>query len=125
MRILKKGSNIQLTKNFNSKELDCKCEYTHCSMTLVNSHDLAALQCVRNDVGGSVHINSGYRCTAHNADLPKSSTTSSHCAGQGFDIKVPKGFCEYKFLEICRRYFGFTKLYIGAGFIHCDSKDRD
>jgi zinc D-Ala-D-Ala carboxypeptidase len=64
-------------------------------------------------------VNSGYRCVKHNAELPKSSPTSSHLIGVAVDLR-----CELSSERFIILYAlldaGFKRIGIGGSFIHVD-----
>lgn len=83
--VFPKGIDIQLTKNFSSSELDCKCQYKSCNKTLIDLEHIAKLQKLR-DMVGPIHITSGFRCKKHNKDVG-GTPTSQHTKGTATDIQ--------------------------------------
>jgi len=113
-----KGANIQLTKNFSSSELDCKCNNEDCTYTLIDLEHIVQLQKLR-DVVGRLSITSGYRCKKHNKAVGGSSR-SQHLLGTATDL-VPHN---YSILDL----FNFVNpIFKGVGkyktFIHVDSRE--
>ncbi len=80
-----KGSNVSLATNFLAKEFDCKCK--SCSSTIIEEELVEILQKIRTHFGKPVHINSAYRCAAHNKAVGGASK-SKHLYGQAADIKI-------------------------------------
>ncbi len=83
----RKGCNFQLSKNFNSDEFDCKCNYSDCQWTIVDTDHIEKLQKMRTKWKKSIRITSGYRCSKHNKD-EGGSTNSRHVRGDATDIEV-------------------------------------
>lgn len=74
----------QITRNFNELEFQCPC----CGMVILDPQLPLRAQQLRNDLGRSVIVDSGYRCLAHNR-RQGSSDGSYHRRGQAMDIRVP------------------------------------
>lgn len=74
---------MQLTKNFKSREFKCP----DCNITAYDSKLVDRLQIIRNLLGESITITSGYRCKAHNTKV-KGSINSLHMQGIAVDIKT-------------------------------------
>lgn len=83
----KKGTNTKLTNNFSSTEFDCNCKRPECQWTLIDMNHINRLQEKRDKLGKSIHINCGYRCAAHNAEVGGASQ-SQHMDGTATDIVV-------------------------------------
>lgn len=82
---IEKGSNIQLSKHFNSNEMDCKCKLDSCLETPIDINLIVGLEKLRSIVG-PLKITSGFRCKEHNAKIggrPK----SKHLLGEAADIQ--------------------------------------
>lgn len=76
-----------LSSHFSEEELQCKC----CRGLVVDDRLIQLLEKIRSLIGAPVIVTSGYRCSAHNAEIPESSPTSYHVLGMAADIK------QYKF----------------------------
>lgn len=85
-----------LTKNLSRSEFECKCNYPECTRTPVDFDLPRVIQDCANRFASeqrsnltfvrmAVHINSGYRCSAHNAD-EGGSATSAHLLGMAADF---------------------------------------
>ena len=83
--IFKKGESIQLSKNFNSLELQCRCRNSECVEQRISKELIDNLQKLREDYGKSITITSGYRCLKHNTAIG-STPTSQHVPGNAVDI---------------------------------------
>jgi uncharacterized protein YcbK (DUF882 family) len=79
---------MQLTKNFNLSELDCKSGADTPAAVLANLKKLANnLQVLRDTTGKAISINSGYRSPEHNKAIGGASA-SQHMLGTAADIVV-------------------------------------
>lgn len=83
--LFKKGESIQLSKNFNSLELQCRCRNPECVEQRISKELVDNLQKLRDDYGKSITITSGYRCLKHNTSIG-SVPTSQHVPGNAVDI---------------------------------------
>jgi uncharacterized protein YcbK (DUF882 family) len=82
---------MKLTANFNLSEFQCKSGAPMPSNVVTRVQELANnLQVLRDELGASISINSGYRSPAHNAAIG-GATASRHVVGDGADIRV-RGF---------------------------------
>jgi uncharacterized protein YcbK (DUF882 family) len=77
---------MKLTKNFNSNEFDCNDGSKMPSDVLLNVQKLAnQLQVLRDNLGASITVNSGYRSPSHNKKIG-GSVNSQHLLGKAADI---------------------------------------
>ena len=77
---------MKLTKNFNSSEFDCNDGSAMPKEVLLNVQKLAnQLQVLRDSLGVSITINSGYRSPSHNKKIG-GSINSQHLLGKASDI---------------------------------------
>lgn len=119
MKLIEKGANIQLTKNLNSKEIDCKCTREDCTFTLYSEKMVEAFQKVRDEVG-PIKINSGFRCQAHNTSVG-GKVKSRHCRGTACDLVSSLPLEE--FAPICKKHFDYIQVYWAQNFIHCHMEE--
>ena len=75
------------TKNFKVSEFACKCG---CGHNPIDQRVINMCQAIRDEVGVPVRINSGCRCTAHNANVG-GVKNSKHILGLAADLSCPKG----------------------------------
>ena len=115
----KKNQDIQLTKNFNSKEIQCKCQGLDCVNQKISKEHMEKLQTLRDRVG-KLKITSAFRCEAHNKKVGGSSK-STHKLGLATDI-VPLEMSIKEVLKICMGLFNGVGDYSSRGFIHVDSR---
>ena len=76
----------KISENFDSSEFKCKCcgELPKGGM---NHKLIDLLQTIRENIGASITIMSGYRCEAHNKKVG-GVKNSQHCLGTAADIRV-------------------------------------
>lgn len=110
-----KGSDIQLSKNFHLSEWACKC--SRCSTVVVDFNHVEKLQKLRDKLGRSISINSGYRCPAHNAEVG-GVPNSEHVLGCATDIVVD-GMGPAQVQDACEIFDGLGRY---ADFTHVDSR---
>lgn len=87
IKLVLKGECVQLSQNFSSDELDCRCNRITCTHTTIDMDLVDALEEFRLLVGKPVAIRSGYRCPAHNAD-EGGKLHGKHPLGQAADLIV-------------------------------------
>ncbi len=97
-----------LSLHFSLKEFRCRCEFEACQSTKVDSELVSLLEEIRDMLGSSIKITSGYRCEDHNDDVQGSVKNSYHTKGMAADILVPNHFHK----AITDRYAGR----LGIGF---------
>lgn len=112
----KKDGSVILSENFKVREFACKC--SRCSQLLLDEALVELLQRLRDHFGVSVHINSGYRCKEHNAEVGGSSS-SHHMKGMAADIRVegiaPKEVAKYA------ESIGIKRIGLYDNFVHIGS----
>ena len=110
-----------LTLGLSVKEFQCKCDRDSCHYTMVASSLLTSYWKVRYAMKMRLHINSGFRCQAHNEE-EGGSDTSSHTTGHAIDISTENSFEEEtrKLIELAVEHFDFVKVY--PKFIHCHNE---
>lgn len=74
------------TKNFTVKEFACK----HCGENNIDQRVITMCQTIREALGVPVHVNSGYRCTVHNARVG-GVKGSNHTKGLAADLSCSLG----------------------------------
>lgn len=112
-----KGSNVQLTKNFNSDEMDCK--YGDNEITKISIEHIEHLQAFRDHIGKPIKITSGYRNLKYNRSIG-SKDTSQHLKGLATDIQV-KGMPPRRVADAAEK-FGFDGIGRYSSFTHLDSR---
>jgi len=105
-----------LTLNFSKWEFRCKCG---CPRTVLDMDFIQKLQDARSIAGVPFHINSGYRCEAHNASIV-GDPESLHLTGEAADIKTPNSAHAFVIhSSLCTVGLKRFKLY--PGHIHTDT----
>jgi uncharacterized protein YcbK (DUF882 family) len=115
----KKGEHIQLSKNFSSLELQCKCRNSDCIDQKINKELIEKAQKVRDDHGNTIIVTSGFRCLKHNK-AEGSSDTSQHPLGNGLD------YCSSELNELYQlseKHFNAVGDGRKKGFVHVDSRN--
>lgn len=87
VRRYKKGTRTKLSNNFWSTEFDCQCNNATCQWTLIDLDHVKNLQKLRDQLGESLKITSGYRCPTHNKAVG-GATRSRHVAGDATDLQA-------------------------------------
>lgn len=82
-----KGVKQQITKNFNTREVQCNCNYSSCKVTKFEQSHYDKLQILRDIIQRPITITSGYRCVPWNTKNG-GSKTSNHLFGRATDIKT-------------------------------------
>lgn len=75
---------MQLSGHFSSRDFDCRCFFPECEDTLISTELVDALEVLAKQFG-SIQINSGYRCKAHNKEV-NGEPGSYHVQGMAADI---------------------------------------
>lgn len=110
-----RGDTTKLSENFSVNEFECSCG--KCTETLINIDHVVKLQQLRHDLGSSIHINSAYRCPAHNAAIG-GEKNSMHMKGHATDIVV-KGMTPNEVADACEKFDGLGRY---DTFTHIDSR---
>lgn len=107
-----------LTKNFNRFEFACKCG---CGFDDIDLKVVQALQKLRDKLDKPIHVLSGCRCKAHNAEVGGAGG-SQHLLGKAADIAIrdmaPGDVANYVEKNIPEFANGGIGRY--SGFTHCD-----
>lgn len=106
---------VRLSPHFTTSEFRCKCG---CGGAYVAPELIAALEVLRAKVGAAIHVNSGFRCSAHNLAVG-GSPSSQHLVGRAADIWVPglSGELLYRLASSIPALHGFG---VAARWIHVD-----
>lgn len=102
-------------KHFKLSEFTCPC----CGGNQMQIGFLIKLDEARELAGIPFHINSGWRCEAHNQEVG-GSPTSSHMLGWAADIKAVSGHDKFK-VVMAARDAGITRIGVYKNFIHLDT----
>ena len=118
---------MQLTKNFNLSEFACKDGSETPAHLIPNIQKLAEnLQVLRDFLGCSIHINSGYRSPAYNKKIG-GATFSQHVQGKAADIRTDKYTPEQIHAAVLKLISEGKVAFKGVGlydsFVHIDVRD--
>lgn len=83
----KKGANESLSDHFNSSEFDCKCNFSDCDVTYIDTDLVDYLEEKRVHFGSPIIITSGFRCTRWNKRVG-GKPGSIHMTGKAADIRL-------------------------------------
>jgi uncharacterized protein YcbK (DUF882 family) len=119
VKIFAKGSKVQLTKNFNSNEFDCKCKRPTCKQTLIDMEHVLNMQALRDRVGKAITQTCAYRCPEHNKEVGGASG-SQHLKGYASDIVI-QGMTPNEVAALAEPIFNGLGRY--DTFTHVDSRD--
>lgn len=109
-------------KNFQRSEYVCRCGCGQCDM---NQGHLVQMDQARDAAGIPFHINSGFRCKAHNIEVG-GSETSSHPKGFASDIETGDNSVNRFLILRGLIVAGFRRIEIGIDYIHADNDpDKD
>lgn len=109
-----------LSEHFSTEEFACH----HCGkLDTISPRLIELLEQLRKNCGRPIHINSGYRCPVHNANVG-GVKNSQHVLGTAADLAVPSemSFGEFKWY-IEQLPFDGIGLYPFDNFIHVDVRD--
>ena len=115
---------MKLTTNFTREEFDCKDGTKVPAELMPNIQKLAEqLQILRDCLGESIHINSGYRSPAYNKRIG-GVKNSQHVLGKAADItcksKTPKQLAAIIEKLITAGTLRFGGIGVYPGFVHVD-----
>lgn len=111
IKIFKKNSIADLSKNLSLKEFQCRCVNSSCSLVIFHDRLGECFEKLREKTGGKkILVSSGYRCPAHNRWLDSSSPTSYHCAGMALDLIPPENIILKEFAKLMEES-GFNFVY--------------
>jgi len=105
-------------KYFKESEFYCPCG---CGLNIDDMDEdvVRDLDIARSRAGLPFVLTSTVRCKAYNATLKNASKTSSHPDGYAVDILCESSYHRFKIVTALMSA-GFTRIGIGANFIHAD-----
>jgi len=116
--IFNKGEKFKLSDNFSSHELECKCSRADCIEQKISVNLIEKLQKIREKLGKSLKITSGYRCEAHNKAIG-GAAKSQHILGNAADLKTEDMDSLEALVEVEFDAVGNAK----PSFLHVDVRD--
>ena len=115
------ATNATDTKNFKVSEFACK----HCGENEIDQRVVNMAQKIREKAGAPIHINSGYRCEKHNANVG-GVKGSFHTQGLAADLSCAIGAPKLACIIMDMKARGelpdleHAILYIKKNFVHID-----
>lgn len=122
----KSQPDFSVSSNFKASEFVCKCKRDDCGYALFDTETIIVVQRIRDLLGQSCTITSGYRCPVHNK-AEGGGLTSRHITGMAADItwkSAYKDLADASFRSHIKNLHWGTKLMgIGWGqtFLHVDT----
>ena len=110
----------QLTANFTSEEMQCKCG--NCDGGSMDKYFMQKLQRIRDAYDKPMKVNSGCRCEAYNK-TSGGSLLSMHLQGRAADIECIEGASKFKLMMIAIGA-GMNGIGIGKEFLHFDDREH-
>jgi hypothetical protein len=111
-----KNQDKYLNKYLQLREIECKCVYPECTLTLYSPSTVESFFGLRDAFGSAIHVNSGFRCQKHNDDIG-GKVNSMHCRGQALDLSVSDPSRLKSLKSLASQFFDVVIEY--DGFIHC------
>lgn len=105
---------MKLSKNFSDYEFECKC----CGEVRMDTNFIKQLQVARDIAEIPFKITSGYRCTAHNANVG-GVADSAHMAGMAADIAIRNSNDRFTIIKAVLEA-GFDRVGEAETFVHVD-----
>lgn len=115
------ANSTKLSEHFDISEFACH----HCGKsTKISPRLIELLETLRKNIGGlPIHINSGYRCPVHNANVG-GVPNSQHVLGTAADLAIPAKLTLNQFLKHVEKLpFDWVGVYPYSYFIHVDVRD--
>lgn len=122
----KKGDSFWINNWFKTSEFSCKCKHPECIEQKISIELINRLTDIREEVKSPMRIHSGFRCSAHQADIRKSGVStvvakkSTHELGNAADISVSR-LIPAELMHVAARKF--HSIGIALNFIHVDLRD--
>lgn len=123
-RIIRRGQDEQLTKNFNSTEFECSCGT--CDGQRINMELVYKLQEIRSELDVPLKVTSGYRCQWYQNQLREqgysAAKKSQHVLGNAADVSIRKDrFAE--FLQLALNHFFCVGIGTKSPWLHLDTRN--
>ena len=119
-KLILKGVKEKICYGLNSKEFECKCNYSDCRATIISYRLITALEKFRKLVNTALRYNSGFRCTMHNFSVG-GAALSRHLVGEAIDIRLKElEHLSHDDIEHALRSCGFTFIKFYKSFVHAD-----
>lgn len=112
----------RLTEHFWRHEFACKGTQCCGHSAPVDMRLVYALERLRMACGRPLIVQSGFRCRAHNDEIPGASDTSLHTVGMAADVLLPKGMTADELIAMALEIQPFAEGGIGKYYnrLHLD-----
>lgn len=111
-----------LTASFDAAEFRCPCNAPECDGGKMDSVFMNALQNVRDMCGFPFHINSGFRCAAHNKAIG-GAPDSMHLLGRAADIGITDSMLRFHVMQMALRSMAIRGVGVAKTYLHLDDRD--
>ena len=110
-----------LSTNFSRHEFACHGDHCCDHSAPISTELVSALQSLRETIGQSLTVSSGFRCRKHNRAI-HGSKDSQHCLGMAADLDVPENLTSEELAQAAEQIPAFYRGGIGvyATWIHVD-----
>lgn len=105
--------------HFEPREFNCPC----CGENKMNVEFLLTIDELREEFGAPLHINSGYRCPKHNAEVGGVSS-SQHLQGKACDLSTVNMTAEQRHALMLLIKKKFKGIGVGKTFTHVDIREK-
>lgn len=109
----------QLTANFQRHEFACKGRACCDGTAAMDLGFVAALQTLRDALGGPLKVNSGFRCYRHNWNIG-STYSSQHPRGLAADLAIPAGMTAAELAAVAESLGLFGGIGVYPTWVHVD-----
>ena len=118
-----KDEIFTITNNLVSSEFKCGCKNDLCTFTIIDSEFVRSWNLLRSLWAEPIHLNSGYRCINHNANVG-GRKKSRHCKGSAGDLSTMRmdERTLMEFISLCSHCFDVVIPYNISEkilFVHC------
>jgi hypothetical protein len=119
----KKESSWDDIKYFKKSEFKCKCgKYCNGYPAEIDMDMVKIADEIRNRIGKPIHVNSGWRCKTHNANVG-GATASQHLWGTAADLGAPIGTTPEEISKVAEELMpGFGGIGVYSWGIHIDTR---
>lgn len=110
-----------LSKDFDAIEFRCPCNGLACDGGKMDAVFMTTLQNIRDICGFPFHINSGFRCKAHNAAIG-GEPDSQHLLGRAADLAVTDSALRFVIMQTALRTPAIRGIGIAKTYLHLDDR---
>lgn len=113
-----KGDKTLINPYLRHSEIDCRCNRSICTFTILNPVVGDRFYMVRSLFGKPLRISSAFRCQSHNHDVSTVGSTSSHTTGNAIDVLTSEFSSEEKSKLEKLLAMHFDYIQVKRDFIH-------